>query len=187
MTTASVKHLSMDELQAGLDAIRQAPADNGALHMIVRRPDTGEREIMDEGALDTAEGLVGDNWRARGSGSTADGSADPECQITIMNSRVADLVAQDRDRWHLAGDQLYVEMDISRENLPPGTQLAVGDAVLQVSAKPHTGCGKFVHRFGADAMKFVNSAIGRDLCLRGINTWVIQPGKIAAGDVVRKI
>ena len=187
MTTASVKHLSMDELQAGLDDIRQAPADNGALHMIVRRPDTGEREILDEGALDTTEGLVGDNWRARGSNSTDDGSADPECQITIMNSRVADLVAQDRDRWHLAGDQLYVEMDISRENLPPGTRLAVGDAVLQVSAKPHTGCGKFVHRFGADAMKFVNSAIGRDLCLRGINTWVIQPGKIAAGDVVRKM
>lgn len=187
MTTASVKHLSMDELQAGLDDIRQAPADNGVLHMIVRRPDTGEREIMGDGALDLAEGLVGDNWRARGSASTADGAADPECQITIMNSRVADLVAQDRDRWHLAGDQLYVEMDISRENLPPGARLAVGDAVLQVSAKPHTGCGKFVHRFGADAMKFVNSATGRDLCLRGINTWVIQPGKITAGDLVRKL
>lgn len=174
----AVTHLSMEQLEARLDDIRDAPKDAGVVHLIVRRPETLEREILDEGQFDTAEGLVGDNWRARGSGQTADGSADPECQITIMNSRVTDLVAQDKDRWHLAGDQLYVEMDISRENLPPGTKLGIGDAVLEVSAKPHTGCGKFVERFGADAMKFVNSAVGREMCLRGINTWVIQPGAV---------
>ena len=183
----AIQHLSMTELEAGLDDIRDAPKDTGVVQLIVRRPETLDREVLDEGQLDTVEGLVGDNWKARGSGQTADGSADPECQITIMNSRVTDLVAQDKDRWHLAGDQFYVEMDISRENLPPGTQLAIGDAVLQVSAKPHTGCGKFVQRFGADAMKFVNSAIGRELCLRGINTWVIKPGAVAVGDVVRKL
>jgi hypothetical protein len=177
----------MEQLEARLDDIRDAPKDAGVVHLIVRRPETLEREILDEGQLDTAEGLVGDNWRARGSGQTADGSADPECQITIMNSRVTDLVAQDKDRWHLAGDQLYVEMDISRENLPPGTRLGIGDAVLEVSAKPHTGCGKFVERFGADAMKFVNSAVGREMCLRGINTWVIQQGAVSVGDVVRKL
>ena len=183
----ATQHLTMEQLEAGLDDIRDAPKDAGVVHLIVRRPETLEREILDEGQLDTAEGLVGDNWRARGSGQTADGSADPECQITIMNSRVTDLVAQDKDRWHLAGDQLYVEMDISRENLPPGTRLGIGDAVLEVSAKPHTGCGKFVERFGADAMKFVNSAVGRDMCLRGINTWVIQQGAVSVGDVVRKL
>lgn len=186
-TTAAVRHLSTQELEAGLDDVRQAPKDAGALLLVVRRPATGERETLAEGRLDAADGLVGDNWRARGSAAMPDGSADPECQITIMNSRVADIVAQDRARWHLAGDQLYVDMDISRENLPPGTQLAIGDAVLEVSAKPHTGCGKFVHRFGADAMKFVNSAVGRELCLRGINTWVIRPGTVRPGDAVRKI
>ncbi len=183
----AIQYLTMEQLEAGLDDIRDAPKDAGVVHLIVRRPETLEREILDEGQLDTAEGLVGDNWRARGSGQTADGSADPECQITIMNSRVTDLVAQDKDRWHLAGDQLYVEMDISRENLPPGTRLGIGDAVLEVSAKPHTGCGKFVERFGADAMKFVNSAVGRDMCLRGINTWVLQQGAVSVGDVVRKL
>ena len=183
----AIQYLTMEQLEAGLDDIRDAPKDAGVVHLIVRRPETLEREILDEGQLDTAEGLVGDNWRARGSGQTADGSADPECQITIMNSRVTDLVAQDKDRWHLAGDQLYVEMDIGRENLPPGTRLGIGDAVLEVSAKPHTGCGKFVERFGADAMKFVNSAVGRDMCLRGINTWVIQQGAVSVGDVVRKL
>ena len=183
----ATQHLTMEQLEARLDDIRDAPKDAGVVHLIVRRPETLEREILDEGQLDTAEGLVGDNWRARGSGQTADGSADPECQITIMNSRVTDLVAQDKDRWHLAGDQLYVEMDIGRENLPPGTRLGIGDAVLEVSAKPHTGCGKFVERFGADAMKFVNSAVGREMCLRGINTWVIQQGAVSVGDVVRKL
>lgn len=186
-TTAAAKHLSMQELEAGLDDVRQAPKDAGVLQLVVRRPQTGERETLAEGRLDAAEGLVGDNWRERGSAGTPDGSAHPECQITIMNSRVAELVAQDRARWHLAGDQLYVDMDISRENLPPGTQLAIGDAVLEVSALPHTGCGKFVHRFGADAMKFVNSAVGRELCLRGINTRVIQPGTVRPGDAVRKV
>ena len=183
----AIQHLTTEQLEAGLDNVLNAPKNAGVVHLIVRRPETLEREILDEGQLDTAEGLVGDNWKARGSGQTEDGSADPECQITIMNSRVTDLVAQDKDRWHLAGDQFYVEMDISRENLPPGTRLSIGDAILEVSAKPHTGCGKFVERFGADAMKFVNSAIGREMCLRGINTWVIQPGKVSVGDTVRKL
>lgn len=183
----AIQHLSMTELEIGLDDIRDAPKDAGVVHLIVRRPETLGREILEAGQLDVDEGLVGDNWKARGSGQTADGSADPECQITIMNSRVTDLVAQDKDRWHLAGDQFYVEMDISKENLPAGTRLSIGEAVLEVSAKPHTGCGKFVERFGADAMKFVNSSIGRELCLRGINTWVIQPGRVAVGDVVRKL
>ena len=183
----TIQHMTTEQLEAGLDDIRQAPKDSGVLQLIVRRPDTGEREILDDGQLDAAEGLVGDNWRARGSNSTPDGSAHPECQITIMNTRVTALVAQDKARWHLAGDQFYVEMDISRENLPPGTRLAIGDAVLEVSANPHTGCGKFVERFGADAMKFVNSAVGRELCLRGINTWVIKPGAVSVGDTVRKL
>ena len=115
----AVQHLTTEQLESGLDEIRNAPKDAGTVHLIVRRPETLGREVLEEGQLDTSKGLVGDNWRARGSGQTEDGSADPECQITIMNSRVTDLVAQDKDRWHLAGDQFYVEMDISRRTCRP--------------------------------------------------------------------
>jgi MOSC domain-containing protein YiiM len=187
MTTTAIRHLTMAELEAGLAEIRRAPKEEGVLEMIVRRPRTEEREIVEEGELDLVEGLAGDNWRARGSSSTADGSAHPDAQLTIMNARAAALVAQYRERWHLAGDQLYVDMDLSDENLPPGTRLAIGSAIVEVSALPHNGCKKFVARFGLDAMKFVNSPEGKKLHLRGINTKVVQPGLIRVGDKVKKL
>jgi hypothetical protein len=182
-----VKHLTMEELEAGLDDIRRSPKDEGALELIVRRPSVGEREILAEGELDVAEGLVGDTWSTRGSRRSKDGLAHPDMQINIMNARVIALVAQERERWHLAGDQLFVDLDLSVENLPPGTRLAVGSAVIEVTPEPHTGCGKFVSRFGVDAMKFVNSPLGRQLNLRGINAKVVQPGMIRVRDVAKKI
>src|SRR4029453_12846283 len=127
--------------------------------------------------------LVGDNWRARGNPRRPDRLAHPEAQVTIMGSRAAALVAQARDRWALAGDQLFLDLDLSGANLPAGTRLAIGSAVLEVTAEPHTGCAKFVSRFGVDAMKFVNSSIGRELNLRGINTRVLVPGVIRVGDI----
>lgn len=184
---AEVKQLNWEELEAGLDEIRRAPKDEGWLEMIVRRPQTEAREVLDEGQLDVDEGLVGDNWKARGSSSTADGSAHPEMQINLMNARATALVAQDRSRWPLAGDQLYVDFDLSEENVPPGTRLAIGEAILEVTPVPHNGCKKFVARFGLDAMKFVNSPVGKELHLRGINAKVVQPGTIRAGDTVRKL
>ena len=182
-----VKYLTTAELEAGLDEIRRSPKDEGALALIVRRPQTGQREVLSEGQLDLTEGLVGDNWRARGSASTEDGAAHPDMQLNIMNARAIALVAQQKERWPLAGDQLYLDLDLSKDNLPPGTRLALGTAVIEVTAVPHTGCDKFVARFGADAMKFVNSPIGRSLCLRGINAKVVQPGLIRVGDVARKV
>jgi len=183
----AVKQLSTAELEAGLDQFRQAPKEEGVLELIVRRPQTGEREILTEGQLDLAEGLVGDNWRARGSRMTDDGSAHPEMQLNLMNSRVIAHIAQGADRWQLAGDQLFVDMDLSKANLPAGTRLAIGTAVIEVTPVPHNGCAKFVERFGADAMKFVNSPVGKELCLRGINAKVVQPGTIRAGDRVTKL
>jgi hypothetical protein len=177
----------MAELEAGLDMIREAPKDEGVLQLIVRRPRIDQREILEEGELDLLEGLVGDNWKLRGSSRTADRSPHPEMQLNIMNARVTALVAQDKDRWHLAGDQLYIDLDLSAENLPAGTQLAIGSAVIEVTPLPHTGCNKFVSRFGLDAMKFVNSAVGRELHLRGINARVVQPGTIRVGQVARKL
>jgi len=177
----------MQELEDGLDVIRQAPKDEGVLELIVRRPATDERELLQEGSLDLTEGLVGDTWITRRSSHTPDGSPDPRTQLTIMNSRAAALVAQDRQRWPLAGDQLYIDMDLSLENLPSGTRLALGEAVVEVTDQPHTGCKKFVSRFGLEAMKFVNSPLGRQLNLRGINTRIVQPGIIRVGDVTRKV
>ena len=182
-----VRHLTMKELEEGLDEVRNSPENEGILEMIVRRPAIGQREVLAEGELHPAEGLVGDNWKSRGSSRTPDGSADPDMQLNVMNARCAALVAQDNNRWQLAGDQLYVDLDLSEDNLPPGTRLSLGAAVIQVSEQPHTGCGKFVSRFGADAMKFVNSRLGKRFRLRGLNARVIQPGTVRAGDVVRKV
>jgi len=184
---AEYRHLTTAELEAGLDEIRRAPRDDGRLELIVRRPQVDAREVLEEAQLDLQEGLVGDTWRTRGSSRTADGSAHPDMQLNIMNARAAALVAQAKERWPLAGDQLYIDLDLTDENLPPGTRLAIGSAVVEVTAQPHTGCQKFVSRFGLDAMKFVNSPVGKQLHLRGINVRVVQPGTIRAGDVVKKV
>jgi hypothetical protein len=179
-----MKHLSYQDLEASLGHIRDSPADRGVVVLVVRRPAVGSRELPAEAVLDPAAGLTGDNWLVRGSRSTPDGSADPHCQVTVMNARVAELVAGGTDRMPLAGDQLYVDFDISADNLPAGSLLAVGEAVLEVSATPHTGCAKFVERFGTDAMRFVNSRIGRQLRLRGMNTRVLQRGIVRPGDLI---
>jgi hypothetical protein len=155
--------------------------------MIVRRPRTGERDILEVGEIDLVDGLSGDKWRIDGSSSTADGLADPDAQITIMNSRAIDLVAGGRERWALAGDQLYIDLDLSQANVPPSTRLAIGEAVIELTAKPHTGCGSFKRRFGREATKFVNSPVGRELQLRGVNGKVVKPGTIRLGDVARKV
>jgi hypothetical protein len=184
---SEMKHLTMSELEAGLDEIRQSPRDEGVLRLIVRRPRVDEREALAEAELHPAEGLVGDSWKFRGSSRTPDGSAHPDMQLNIMNARVIALVAQEEDRWQLAGDQLFIDMDLSAENLPAGTRFALGSAVIEVSPQPHTGCQKFVSRFGLDAVKFVNSRLGKELHLRGINAKVVQAGIVRVGDVARKI
>jgi hypothetical protein len=182
----AVEHLSRERLQAGLDHIREAPRNHGRLVLVVRRPEVGQRELPEEAVLDQATGLDGDNWLTRGSSSMPDGSANPRKQVTLMNARVAELVAGGTARMPLAGDQLYVDLDISVNNLPAGSLLAVGEAVLEVSEDPHLGCAKFIERFGAEAMRFVNSRIGRQLRLRGMNTRIVVPGTVRLGDLAVK-
>lgn len=171
------------QLEDGLDHVRAAPADHGRLELIVRRPALDEREVLDEAVLDPAEGLAGDTWRAR---ERREGPPDPARQVTVMNARAAALVARAPERWALAGDQLYVDLDISQENLPPGARLEIGTAVIEVSPEPHLGCAKFRSRFGPDALRFVNSPVGRALRLRGLNARVVVPGTVRVGDAVRK-
>lgn len=182
-----IKHLTTEELEAGLDTIRQSPSDGGILEMMVRRPQIDEREILEAGQLDLYSGLDGDNWKTRGSSSTPDNSAHPGMQLTLMNSRTIGLIAGDKGRWPLAGDQLYVDFDLSTENLPLGTQLSIGDAIIEITSIPHTGCSKFISRFGVDAQRFVNSPVGKQLHLRGINARIIRAGRIGVEDVIRKV
>jgi hypothetical protein len=180
-------HLTTDELTAALDDLRAAPTDAGTVELVVRRPGNGEREVLEVGTLDPIEGLVGDNWALRGSGRTPDGSAHPEMQLNVINARLSSLVAVDPERRALAGDQLHVDLDLSEHNLPPGTRLSLGSAVIEVTAQPHTGCAQFVERFGRDAMRFVNSPIGRQLRLRGLNAKVVVGGTVRPGDQIWKV
>jgi MOSC domain-containing protein YiiM len=172
-------HLGLSTLEAGVGEIRRSPSDVGTVELIVRRPAENERETLTEAHLNTTAGLVGDGWLAD--------DGDVRRQVTVMNSRVVSLLAGSRDRWPLAGDQLYVDLDLSVENLPPGTRVEIGAAVLEVSGEPHRGCKKFAARYGLDALRFVNSKVGYALNLRGINTRVVRGGVVRPGDVVRKL
>jgi hypothetical protein len=183
----AARHLDAAALQAGLGHVRESPPDHGTVEMIVRRPAVDEREVLAVGTLDADSGLAGDTWRVRGSSRTPDGSAHPGMQLTVINSRAALLVAQDPDRRMLAGDQLYVDLDLSPVNLPAGTRLAVGSAVIEVSEEPHLGCAKFAARFGVEALRFVNSRTGRGLRLRGLNARILTSGTVRPGDRVSKL
>ena len=184
---SELKHLPMETLTAGLDEVRRSPATTGVLELIVRRPRTDVREVVESAELDEAEGLVGDGWKARGSSNTDDGSAELERQLTLANARLMAVVAREKRHWPPAGDQLYVDFDLSQDNAPPGTRLAIGDAVIEVTATPHTGCKKYASRYGLDALQFISTPMGKHLRLRGMYAKVVRSGTIQAGDTVRKL
>src|SRR5262245_18491403 len=178
---SAVQHLTTAELEAGLTEVRQSPADAGVVELVVARPEVGVRDVLEEGTLDLEKGLVGDNWAVRHE------TAEYDRQLNVINARLSRLVAIDPGRRPLAGDQLHVDLDLSIENLPPGTRLALGSAVIEVSETPHTGCSKFVERFGREAMRFVNSPLGRELRLRGMCARVVVTGTVRPGDPIRKV
>ena len=180
-------HRTRAELDAQLDHLRAAPVDDGLLELVVRRPALDQREVLDVGVLSCTEGLVGDTWSQRPSRRTADGGPHPDMQLNIMGARVARLLAVTDDRMPLAGDQLYVDLDLSAAVLPAGTRLAIGTAVVEITDQPHTGCAKFADRFGRDALRFVNSPVGTELRLRGVNAKVVADGEVRAGDRARRI
>lgn len=171
----------MSKFEAGLEFVRRSPASGGTVELLVRRPAVDEREVVESAVFDTVDGLVGDNWASRGNPR----DADPNAQITLVNVGFMALLA-DRERWPLAGDQVYTDLDLSQENLPAGTLLSIGSAILEVSATPHTGCAKFSQRFGVDALRVANSETGRLLRLRGMNTRVVRSGTVRIGDTITK-
>jgi hypothetical protein len=183
---AETHHPTIERLEAALDWMRGSPTDAGRVELIACRPRTGERRTLERAELHREQGLVGDNWKTRGSRQTGDGSAHPDMQLNLMNARVIDAVAGDRARWPLAGDQLYVDLDLSETNLPAGTRLELGTALIEITAVPHLGCKKFHTRFGLDALKFVNRPDRRSLRLRGVNARIVRSGVVRVGDTVRR-
>lgn len=184
MTTR--RHLTTEQLDAGLSDVRESPSERGSVEMIVRRPEVDQRETIDQAELVVGQGLTGDNYLTRPNPKSPDGAAHPEAQLNLMNSRAIDLIAAgDRNQWPLAGDQFFVDFDLSLANTPPGTRLAIGDAVIEVSAKPHTGCSKFTERFGIDAARWVNAE--KDERRRGINAMVVNSGTVRPGDTIEKL
>lgn len=179
------RHRPADELVAVLDDVAGSPRTDGTVDMVVARPHDGHRDVLDRGTFTVADGLVGDNWRTRGSSRTPDGSADPDAQLTLVNRRWLDHVSGgDQRYWPLAGDQVVVDLDLSTSNLAPGDRLRLGSAVVEVTPKPHTGCKKFVVRYGVEAQRMVASEVGRDLRLRGIYVRVVTGGDASPGDAV---
>jgi hypothetical protein len=178
---APLDEVAYRRLAAGLDHVRDSPKEVGSLELIACRPAVNERVELNIAELDVDSGLVMDSWSVRGT------TPNPKAQLTVMNARAAHLVAKDRSRWSLAGDQLYVDFDLSPTNLPPGTRLAIGTAVIEVTEQPHLGCLKFTARFGAEARALANSPEGTAVSMRGINTRVVQSGRVRVGDAIRKL
>jgi MOSC domain-containing protein YiiM len=185
--SSMTKHLSLGELQGRLAQIARSPRDRGILRAIVIRPETDARITLPRCELSPEGGVHGDNWAKGCWMSLPDGRPHPDVQVTIMNVRTIALIAQEEARWSLAGDNLIADLDLSAENLPPGTRLAVGSALLEITAVPHKGCRKFAARFGVDATRFVNSRDGTRLHLRGIYARIVEPGMIAVGDAIEKL
>jgi MOSC domain-containing protein YiiM len=166
-----------------LDDVRAAPSGEGRVELIVRRPADDVREILDEARLDPGAGLVGDRWATHHHHEPVYLAA----ELTVINTRVLAAIEPDRARWPLAGDQLYVDLDLSETNLPAGARLSVGSAVIEISETPHTGCAKFSARFGSDALRWINSPVGRANRMRGLNAWIVQGGTVKPGDTIRKV
>jgi MOSC domain-containing protein YiiM len=184
---AMAEHRTREELDEFVAEVEAAPADGGTLELIVRRPAVGEREVLEVGELSLTAGLVGDTWDQRPSTRSVDGGPHPDMQLNVMSARVVAFLAQDPDRRAQAGDQLYLDLDLRHENLPAGTRLAIGTAVIEITDQPHTGCAKFTQRFGLDALRWVNSDEGKRLRLRGLNAKVVVPGTVRRGDRIAKV
>ena len=181
------RHLTLAELNAGLPEILASPDDNGTLRAIVIRPSKTQRADLGTCEISLALGNHGDHWVMGCWKSTEDGQPHPDVQICLMNARCIGLIAQERANWPPAGDNLFIDMDLTPANTPPGTRLAIGSALIEITDTPHNGCASFIERYGRDACIFVNTGEGKKLRLRGIYARVVQDGRITAGDRLVKV
>lgn len=182
-----MKFVTQPEIDQRLSSVLDSPKDQGTVEMIVVRPFKNQRKTLIHVLFSPEAGVTGDNWKTQCWKKLNDGQSDPDVQVAIMNARMIDMLTDDKAHWPLAGDQLFVDFDLSVTNLSPGDQLQIGDAVLQITAEPHRGCSKFKQRFGELAMHCVNSAQGDAHRLRGIYAKIISAGNVSVGDVIHKI
>jgi hypothetical protein len=181
-----VEYVTQQEIDRRMSWVLESPSDHGSVSLIVVRPQTDQRDVIGQAHFSAEAGVAGDNWQHDCWKRLADGRSDPNVQVAIMNARMIEVLTGDQAHWPLAGDQLFVDFDLSTTNLSPGDRLQVGDAMLEITAEPHRGCGKFKQRFGEAALQYVNSAYGDDHRLRGVYAKIIVAGKVEAGDVVSK-
>jgi hypothetical protein len=181
------EHRTKEELEAGLAGILESPQNDGTLECIVIRPASEQRESLNSCEVSLAGGPHGDHWAKGCWKTTEDGKPHPDVQICIMNARCIALIAGDKDQWPPAGDNLFVDLDLRPENMPPGTRLRIGSAMLEITDTPHNGCAKFVERYGKAAAVFVNGANGKAMHLRGIYARVLHDGLVSVGDRIQKV
>ena len=186
-TLSPLRHLTFDELNAGLAHIRASPKEEGRLEAIIARPAPGERRDLASSEISLAGGVHGDHWAKGCWKTTADGKPDPDVQICMMNARCIELIAQERSNWPPAGDNFFIDMDLTPGNMPPGTRLGIGSAIIEVTGIAHNGCASFIERYGRDACVFVNTGEGERLRLRGIYARVVRDGRVSVGDKVKKL
>jgi MOSC domain-containing protein YiiM len=170
-------HLTRESLEQRFHELPAPPLDVGKVALVVRRPDAGVRELPPRARLTVEGGLEGDRWAAGPDRKV-------ESQVTLMRADVSRLVANGQPV-ELCGDNLLVELDLSKENLPAGTRIEIGTALCEVTPKPHTGCSKFSGRFGADALAFAAGPEHASRRLRGIHVRVLEDGEVSPGDVIR--
>ena len=178
--------ISTVDLDSSLEFIKQSPKHEGVIELIVCRPQTNARQELTEAELTIHEGLVGDIWRTM-LDKGINKYVNPDTQLALINSRVISAITQNKNNWKLAGDQFYVDFDLGKDNLPVGARLKIGSAIIEVTKEPHLACSKFSKRFGKDAVRFVNSSMGKSLNLRGIYARVISPGKVELGSCIKKL
>ncbi len=183
----SIEHTTSDELNDKMDWLLDSPKDGGVVRGIVVRPATDEREELQEARLSPEGGVEGDRWASTAQRKLKDGRLNPDVQVTLTNARLIELLAKERSRWSLSGDQIYVDMDLSMENLQPGQRLAIGSTVLEISEVPHRGCSKYRSRFGQAGFDLVDSARGRELRFRGVYAQIVKEGTVGVGDQIHKV
>lgn len=181
------QHVTAEQLAAGIAELCDSPREQGRVDLVVVRPMQGKRQCLERVLISLEAGVVGDRWLTTSWKKLANGSAHPAVQVTLMNARCIRLIAGEPTNWAIAGDNLFVDLDLSRENLPTGARLKIGECILQITSVAHNGCWKFKDRFGEAAVKFVNSPEGKKLRLRGVHARVVQGGEVAVGDCIERL
>lgn len=181
-----MENVNLDALQAALPSVLMAPKDSAPIEQLCLRPDIGVRNFVDEMELTRELGIPGERWNYAPWLTLRDGRADPRIQVSILNKQVLDLVYNDPHNMIHPGDSFIADMDFSYENMPDGTLLNIGSAVLRVSDKFNTACQKWQDRYGRDALRWIVLQGNRQYRLRGVLCEVIKDGRVKTGDLIQK-